>query len=179
VDRVVASDGDRDTIDCGANAPDEALVSPGGESTIAGCENVVPVRGPATNRPGPPIGTLRLAPAAARVPAGGIARLRLSWRHPRGWRQLRRIELRIVHAGEAMGAVTIRPRGRRVRAHGAVKLVRRASRIGRKGKTVTARLALRLDRSLAGRRLRVEVEAADVGGARQLERRAGWIRVSD
>ena len=56
--------------------------------------------------------------------------------------------------------------------------VLRGSRIAHKGKTVSARLALRLDRSLASRRLRVEVEAVDVRGVRQRERQAGSIRVS-
>jgi hypothetical protein len=36
-----------------------------------------------------------------------------------------------------------------------VRLSRRASRIARKCKTASARLALRLNRSLAGRRLRL------------------------
>jgi hypothetical protein len=47
-DRVVASDADRDTVDCGTGTPDEALVSIAGERTISGCERVIPVRGGAT-----------------------------------------------------------------------------------------------------------------------------------
>jgi hypothetical protein len=50
-----------------------------------------------------------------------------------------------------------------------ISMLRRASRITRKGKTISARLALRLDRSLAGRLLRVEVDAVDVRGSRQLQ----------
>jgi hypothetical protein len=51
-------------------------------------------------------------------------------------------------------------------------------RLSRKGKTVSARLALRLARSLAGRRLRVEVKATDRRGRRQLERDAATVRVA-
>jgi hypothetical protein len=42
---------------------------------------------------------------------------------------------------------------------------------------VSARLPLRLDRSPAGRHLRLEVEAIDIRRARQTIRRAGSIRV--
>ncbi|MGH2823497.1 MAG: hypothetical protein ACRDLY_10835, partial [Thermoleophilaceae bacterium] len=102
----------------------------------------------------------------------------LSWRHPRSWRQLRRVTLRLYRGEARVGAVAITPPNRRVRDRGAVTVLRRSSRITRKGKTVSARLALRLDRSLAGRRLRVEVEAVDGRGTRQLERNAGSIHVS-
>jgi hypothetical protein len=47
-DRLVAADGDRDTVDCGTGTPDEALVSIFGESSVSGCERVVPVRPPAS-----------------------------------------------------------------------------------------------------------------------------------
>jgi hypothetical protein len=59
-----------------------------------------------------------------------------------------------------------------------VKLVRKASRLSHKGKTVTARLAIRLDESLAGQTLTAEVEATDTRGRRQLERNAATIRVA-
>jgi hypothetical protein len=66
-----------------------------------------------------------------------------------------------------------------VRATGAVTPARRATRIGRSGRSVRARLALRLDPSLAGRRLVVDVEATDRSGRRQLERGAATISVAD
>jgi hypothetical protein len=78
-----------------------------------------------------------------------------------------------------LGDITIRPRGERIAADGAVKLVRKASRLTRKGKTVPARLAVRLDESLAGETLKAEVEATDTRGRRQLERNAGTIRVAE
>ena len=113
-----------------------------------------------------------------RAAAGETVRLRLSWRHPKAWRRLSRIELRLTQGALPAGRVTIRPRSERIDAGGALQLDRDATRLTREGKTVTVRLALRLDRSLAGQRLRVEVEAADRRGARQLERDAGTIRVA-
>jgi hypothetical protein len=53
------------------------------------------------------------------------------------------------------------------------------ARLTRKGKTVAARLAVRLDDSLAGQQLTAEVEATDTRGRRQLERDAGTVRVAD
>ena len=105
--------------------------------------------------------------------------LRLRWQHPRAWRELRRIELRLYRDGAPVGEVAIRPRGQRIAADGAVALVRKASRLTAKGKRVSARLAIRPDRSLAGQTLKVEVEATDVRGRRQLEREAGTIRVAN
>jgi hypothetical protein len=46
------------------------------------------------------------------------------------------------------------------------------------GRTVTARLAMRLARSLGGRSLRLAVQATDVNGRRQLDAHAGVIRVT-
>jgi hypothetical protein len=80
--------------------------------------------------------------------------------------------------GAAVGDVTIRPRGERIEADGAVKVARRGTRLTRSGKTVTARLALRIDASMAGQKLGLEVEAADNQGRRQLERDAGTISVA-
>jgi hypothetical protein len=44
------------------------------------------------------------------------------------------------------------------------------SRVGREGRTVSARLALKVDEAFAGRKLAFEVEANDVDGRRQVER---------
>ena len=110
--------------------------------------------------------------------AGKPAQVRLSWRHPRAWRKVRSIELRLYRDGAPVGEVTIRPRRERISADGAVELVRKQTRLARKGKMVTARLAVRLDDSLAGQTLTAEVEATDMRGARQLERDAGTVRVA-
>jgi hypothetical protein len=161
-DLVQARDGFGDTIGCGLGT-DTADLDPNTVDVSSSCENRV--------------GAMRLAPKALRAEAGETARLELAWSHPRSWRQLRRVTLRLYRGKTRVGEVAISPRGRRVEDRGQVKVLRRSTRIARRGKTVSARLALRLDRKLAGRRLRVEVEAVDVRGARQLERRAGSIRV--
>jgi hemolysin type calcium-binding protein len=162
-DLVEARDNVGDIIGCGAGT-DTAELDPNTLDVSSSCEN---------RR----VGVLRLAPKRLRVEAGQTAQLKLSWRHPRSWQRLRRIELRVYDGDAAVGEVAIRPRGQQVSADGAVKLARR-SRIARRGKAVSARLLLRLDRSLAGQGLRVAVEAVDVRGARQLEPRAGSIRVA-
>jgi Ca2+-binding RTX toxin-like protein len=95
------------------------------------------------------IGVLRLATKAIDVEAGKAVPVKLSWCHPDAWRKLR-----------------------------SVTLARRDTRLARRGKTVTARLALRIDGSMTGRRLGLEVEATDKQGRRQLERDAGTIRVA-
>ena len=59
-----------------------------------------------------------------------------------------------------------------------MKLVRKQTRLTRKGKTVAAHLAVRVDESLAGQTLKAEVEATDTRGHRQLERDAATVRVA-
>jgi hypothetical protein len=104
--------------------------------------------------------------------------VRLSWTHPRRWRELRRIELRLVHAGDVVARIAVDPRRREVRDdRAAARVARDGTRLVRRGRRVSARLALRLDGEVAGARLRVEVAAADVRGRRQVERAAGAIRV--
>jgi hypothetical protein len=163
-DVIFARDGVGDIIGCGAGT-DTAELDPSTLDVSSSCEN---------RR----VGALRLAPKRLRVEAGQTAQLKLSWRHPRSWRELRRVELGLYRGESGVGEVTISARSGRIRDRGAVSVVRRSTRISRRGKTVQARLALRLDRSLAGRRLRLEIEAVDVAGARQLVQRAGSIRVS-
>jgi hemolysin type calcium-binding protein len=161
-DHLLARDGQSDTVDCGLQTDTVEVDS---IDNFGNCENGT-------------IGVLRLAPKALRARAGETAKLKLSWRHPQGWKQLRSVTLRVYRGKAMVGAVAIATGSRRIESRGAVKLVRRGTRLARKGKTVSARLALRLDRKLAGRRLRLDVEAKDVAGARQLERGAGSIRVA-
>jgi RTX calcium-binding nonapeptide repeat (4 copies) len=160
-DVIDSRDGEVESIDCGTGVDTLRRDFDGFRS----CENVQ-------------VGVLRLAPKAIRAEVGRTARLRLSWRHPRAWRRLRTIELRLTRDGVPVGEVAIRPRAQRIAAEGAVELVRRRSRLTHEGKTVIARLAVRLDDSLAGQTLKAEVEATDARGRRQLERNAGTIRVA-
>jgi hemolysin type calcium-binding protein len=161
-DSLFADDGERDTVKCSVGS-DTATIDTVDDAT--NCENRT-------------VGTLRLAPTTLRARAGKPARVRLSWRHPDGWKQLRIVELRLVRDRAPVGEISIRPSAKRVSADGAVRLVRKHTRLTRNGKTVTARLAVRLDKSLAGRTMRVEVEATDRRGARQVERDAATVRVA-
>jgi hypothetical protein len=158
VDRVVASDGERDTIDCGAGSPDEALVASSGvEGSITGCESVVRVRPPASSTgPGstvPRVGSLALSAAGDDV--------RLSWTHPRRWRDLKAIRLVVLRGGERVGRVALDVRRGRARGDG------RLVRLARRGRRVEA--LLRLRPSLRDVQ-HVDVEAIDVRGRRQVER---------
>jgi hypothetical protein len=84
--------------------------------------------------------------------------------------------LRLYRGGTRVAVVAVTPRTRRIRDRGAVKVLH-GSRIARRGQMVSARLRLRLDRSLADRQLHLEVEAIDIRRARQTIRRAGSIPV--
>ena len=57
-------------------------------------------------------------------------------------------------------------------------LLAKGSTIDNRGKTVTADLALRLPDTLAGKTLRLDVEASDRKGNSQLEPDAGMLAVS-
>jgi hypothetical protein len=151
-DFISANDGVGDIVGCGLGTDSAQLDSQDG---FVSCENRT-------------VGKLQLSPAAITAKAGKPAKVRVSWRHPQGWRKLRKLELRLIQGGVPVGEITIRPGRDRIAADGAVKLVR--SRLSREGRTVVAKLALRLDGSLAGRTLKTEVEATDVSGARQVER---------
>jgi Ca2+-binding RTX toxin-like protein len=162
-DTILARDGFSDIIGCGSGLNDTAQLD--ASDITGGCENRS-------------VGVLRLAPKTIRAVAGKPEAVRLSWRHPQDWRKLRKVELRLTHEGAPVGEVTLRPRGGKIAADGAVDVVRKRSRLAHKGKWVTARLALRLDARLAGLKLDAEVEATDTRGARQLERGAATVRVA-
>jgi hypothetical protein len=161
-DVVFAVDGIGEIAECGAGNDHASVDSRDG---LVSCETVA-------------VGVLRLTPKAVTAKVGRPAHLRLSWRHPTSWRKLRKVELRLTHDGQPVGEITIRPRAERITADGAIQLVRKRTRLTSKGKTVTARLAVRLDASLAGQTLEAEVEATDTRGRRQLERDAGTVRVA-
>jgi Ca2+-binding RTX toxin-like protein len=163
-DLIFARDGEFDLVGCGTGTNDTAELDASLDA-FSGCENR-------------PVGTLHLASTAVRAKAGELARLELRWRHPEGWRKLAKVELRLLDGDRPVGEVVLRPAGRRMAADGAVALVRKASRIAPAGKAIAARLALKLDKSLAGRTLRLDVEAAGRDGGRQLERAAGTLRVA-
>ena len=164
-DVIFARDGEVENVFCDAGDDDTAELD--SFDGFVSCENVT--RG---------VGRLRLAPKALAAEAGEPVRLRLSWRHPRAWRKLRKLELRLTRDHAPVGEITIRPRAERITALGEVELARQRTRLTRKGKTVAARLALRVDDSLSGQTLKAEVEATDTRGRRQLERNAGTVRIA-
>jgi hypothetical protein len=162
-DFISASDGVFDAIACGTG---DDIATVDSRDGTASCETRQRV------------GELRLTPGRVRAELGETVRLRLSWRHPEAWRRLRTLELRLTQGALPDAMVTIHPRRARIATGGAAELVRRGTRLTREGTTVTAHLALRLDKSLAGRTLTAEVEATDRRGRRQLEREAATVRVA-
>jgi hypothetical protein len=125
------------------------------------------------------IGRLRLTPTTLHARAGRTTHLKLGWTHPKAWKQLRTLSLRVTRGADTVGKITIKPGSGRLRGHGAVKLLARDSRVSHRGKTVSARLAIRLARTLAGENLSVDVTATDRHGRRQLEPHAGRIHVTN
>jgi hemolysin type calcium-binding protein len=178
VDTLLAEDDD-DTLDTADDTPDVIRCGSDADGSdtdtlnrdlqdvdATGCETVNSV------------GTLALARRALTAEAGKTTRLRLSWTHPQSWRKLRTVTLRLRLRERIVGRVAIRPRSGRISDWGAVGVVRKRTRLTHKGKTVTARLALRVDGNLAGQTLKAEVEATDTRGRRQLERDAATVRVA-
>jgi hypothetical protein len=163
-DVVEAADDTRDQVRC--DIGNDVLFRDLLDTDATGCEVVNSV------------GTLELTPKALTVKAGAAAKLRLSWTHPKSWKQLRTVTLRLRLRDKVVGTLAIRPRAERITAAGAVHLVRRTSRLSHRGAKITARLALRLDPALAGKTLRAEVEATDTQSRRQIERDAGTVRVA-
>lgn len=127
---------------------------------------------------GPAVGLLKLTPTTIHAHAGKLAHLTLAWTSPVSWRQLRSIQLRLYRAARPVASITIAPLSARLSSHGALTLMIGRSRLDHAGKTLTANLRLRLPRALAGRTLRLAVQATDIHGHQQLEPNAGTIRVS-
>jgi hypothetical protein len=110
-----------------------------------------------------PAGHDQRAPGAQLDPSQGLARA--AQRRPAAVR----------HANRRIGKVAAKASG--LKGHGAV-MVSAGSRVSHHGKTVTARLALKLPRSVRGQSLRVAVQATDRHGRTQLEADAGVINVA-
>jgi len=92
------------------------------------------------------------------------------------WKQLRHVTVRIKDGRNVAGKVVIRPRAEKIAASGQIEIAR--SELTRKGGKITARLKLRYAPALAGKRLRADVIAADIRGAKQVERNAATIKVA-
>ena len=102
----------------------------------------------------------------------------MRWTHPKAWRDLRSVKVRLYEGAKPVGLIDVRPRGERLSAGGAVQTTANGSRVTHRGRTVTARLAVRVKRSLAGRNVRVAVQATDRHGRQQFEPDAATIHVA-
>ena len=139
------------------------------------------------------VGRARLSPRV--VHAGRTSVLRFSWRHPRAWRRLTTLYIGLANGRRTLGIVrhavaqrsfalydlerreygSARRRG--VLHEGKLTLdLRRTRVVELSRKTLRLDLAVRLPRSLAGKRLRVGVQALDRDGKNQAEH-LGRLRV--
>jgi hypothetical protein len=183
-DQLFARDGERDVLHGGLGT-DSAQTELPGVDTIDGIESVdaqpvgvVPAGGDVGDSAVVEVGRLQLAHRTVTAKVGTTTRLSMSWTHPTSWRLLKMVNVTLFRGADAIGNVYVRPHGERLTAHGALQLVAGSSHIAHRGKTVSLQLAVRLPGSLAGRQLRVGVEAADLAGHRQLVTNAGSISVA-
>jgi hypothetical protein len=173
-DKLFGGD-DNDTLDSSDTVADEIMDCERGIDVLQrdlrdveafNCETVVSV------------GVLKLAPTAIAAKPGEVAKLGLSWTHPRGWKQLRSVTLRLREGNEVVGQIAIRTASGKLEAKGGVKLVR-GTKLVRKGRKVSAKLAVRIAPKLADSTLAADVVATDVKGAKQVSRAAAMVQVSD
>jgi hypothetical protein len=148
---------------------DTAFVDQAFDVFIDGVEEIHKVSG---------VGRLRLAPRVLKAEAGMISRLKVAWMHPQSWRELRKLKVRLYDGKQAVGMINARTATGRLSENGLVDLMA-GSKLGHHGKWVVAKLALDVPKSLAGETLRVDVQAVDKDGHKQLERAAGTIRVAE
>ena len=124
-----------------------------------------------------PIGRMILTPRTVTARTAKSTRVSLGWRHPKDWKRLHSLELRANDGGEEVGSITVDPARGRLSGDGALRLGHDGSKVSHHGKTATAAVALRVSRKLAGRTLRLTVQATDVRGRRQVEPLAGTLTV--
>jgi hypothetical protein len=120
---------------------------------------------------------LKLDRTALKARAGHPARITLAWKHPKSWKQLRSLQLTANDAGNVVGSIQIDPGHGRITAHGALQATP-GSTVTHHGKWVTARIWLRPSQRLAGRTLRLAVQATDTHGHQQLEPLAGSLTIT-
>jgi hypothetical protein len=165
-DQLATRDGARDVLHGGL----------GIDAAQSDLTNVDAIDGVETIDAQPAVGRVHLTPGTVRAKAGKATRLKVSWTHPTSWRELKMINLKIFDGATPLGNVYVRMSDQRVTGHGALTLV--SSSLTRHGKTASARLRVRVPRSLAGANLRLAVEAADVHGHLQEVPAAGELRVA-
>ena len=161
---TLLGEGDDDTLDTVDNTPDVMRCGTGDDTLNRDLQDVDATSCETVNS----VGTLALATKGST--------LRVAWTHPVSWKQLRQVAVRLKDGNKLAGRVMIRPRAERIDDSGAVHVKR--SKLVHRGKTVTAKLTLRYDRTLAGKRLKADVIAVDVRGTKQVERNAATLRVA-
>ena len=109
--------------------------------------------------------------------AGDTLSMPLAWTHPRAWKQIRSIEAIAFDGAKQIGSVKLTPAGA-VSATGKLSIAKDATRIAHHGKTVTAKLGLKVAKSLKGHTLSIDIAATDRDGKRQVEPAARSIRVN-
>jgi YVTN family beta-propeller protein len=125
------------------------------------------------------VGTFEMAPKRAVARPGKRVALTVTWQHPRTWRELRSVELRLSGRRGEVGRVVFDQETGRLRARG-ITLDRGRSSVkgsGPAGRLVTLRVVLRPGRRLAGQTLGVQLGASDDDGATQPFRPAGRLRL--
>jgi hypothetical protein len=166
-DVVMSNDGENGDIVGGGFGDDFGFVD-SGEVKIDSLEHLTFVG---------PVGSLRMAPRVVKAEAGMISRLKVGWKHPQAWRELRKVKVSLYDGKEAVGTIDVRPAAGRLASTGVVDLKATRCKVRHHGKWVTASLAMRLPKSLADHDLRVDVTATDKHGDKQLVPAAGTIRV--
>ena len=164
-DYIAATDGTVDhSISCGSGTDTTSRdnTDPAGDSCESGG-----------------VGILKAKRAGA-VQAGQTATLRVAWEHPRSWRKLRSLDVRITTAaGAPVGTVAVKPQTERVAATGAALRLRAGDvRLERAGKRAIALIRVKPTAVLAGGKLGIEVEATDRSGKRQVALRDAVLRVA-
>ena len=109
--------------------------------------------------------------------AGETLSMPLAWSHPKTWKQIGSIEAIAFDGAKQVGSIKLTPAGA-VSATGKLSIAKDATTIGHHGKTVTARLGLKVAKSLKGHTLSVDIAATDRAGQRQLEPAARSIRIN-
>jgi DNA-binding beta-propeller fold protein YncE len=130
----------------------------------------------------PIVGRARLTPRHGSVTAGRIARLKLVWTHPRKWRDLTGLELKLRSPRGLVGHVRADARTNRIRAVNSrgLQLIARRSSLhgsGPKGHRITLRVALLLPHTIGRKTLRIDALAQDRRGNRQSITKVGTLKI--
>ncbi len=163
-DQLLAADGQADTLHGGLGSD---TAQRDAADTVDGVETDTPQ-----------VGRAHLASKTARAHVGETTALGVIWTHPTSWRRLKMVALKAFDGDQPVGEVYVRMRDGWMTGEGALALVPGASRLTRHGRTATTKLAVRVPRSLAGKSLRLDVEAADRDGHLQLISGAGLLKVA-